>query len=96
MLLPPGPTSKELREAVALLHKETPYNSADGRALSWMDKSPTTHVWVDDGTHLMGSRRVHERAQHPESFHTAEAARLDARPKARWDPEEVHLMAAFE
>ncbi len=54
MLLPPGTTSKELREAVALLHKETLYNFADGRALSGMDKSPPTHAWVDDRTHLMG------------------------------------------
>ncbi len=44
MLLPPGTTSKELREAVALLHKETRYNFADGRALSGMDKSPPTHA----------------------------------------------------
>ncbi|XP_045121996.1 uncharacterized protein LOC123510725 [Portunus trituberculatus] len=40
-----------------------------------------------------GGRRVHERAAHPESFY---AARLRSRTKARWDPEEVHLMAAFE
>ncbi len=39
---------------------------------------------------------MHERALHPESFHSAEAARLDARPKGRWDPEEVRLMADFE
>ena len=43
-----------------------------------------------------GGRRVHERARHPESFHGAEAARLSSRPKARWDPEEVNLMVAFE
>ena len=41
-------------------------------------------------------RRVHERLAHPEAFHLAEDMRLAARPKPRWDPEELTLMVSFE
>lgn len=44
----------------------------------------------------LAGRRVHERRAHPEAFHDAESRRLVDRPKARWDPEEVALMVAFE
>ncbi len=54
LLLPPSPSSKEQREAAALLSKQSLYDSADGRGLSGMDKSPPTHEYVDDGTRLMG------------------------------------------
>ena len=39
---------------------------------------------------------MHERIAHPEVFHHAEDMRLAARPKPRWDPEELALIAAFE
>lgn len=41
-------------------------------------------------------RRVHERHSHPTVYHAAGAERLGTRPKARWDDEEVALMASFE
>ncbi len=41
-------------------------------------------------------RRLHQRKAHSEEFHEAEVQRLAARPKDRWDREEVAVMAAFE
>ena len=42
-------------------------------------------------------RRVHERSQHPQAFHAQEVEALMAGSrKARWDEEELVLMAAFE
>ncbi|MPC32568.1 Retrovirus-related Pol polyprotein from type-2 retrotransposable element R2DM [Portunus trituberculatus] len=42
-------------------------------------------------------RRVHERVQHPSSFHASEAEPLRTeRRRARWDPEELAMMAEYE
>ena len=70
-------------------------NSVLGAAAPGTQDSPTSPICRVSFANYQG-RRVHERAKHPEQFHGAEAARLEARPKARWDPEEVRLMAAFE
>lgn len=40
-------------------------------------------------------QRVHERRAHPETFHTAETARLASLFRASWGPEEVTLMVSY-
>lgn len=59
------------------------------------DHGSTCPVCGRDFASLIG-RRIHERQVHHTSFHAEGAARLAARPKSRWDPEEVHLMAEFK
>ena len=44
---------------------------------------------------LQGMRQ-HFRLAHPDEYHTELAAKVTSRPKKRWDPEEVGLMAVFE
>lgn len=41
-------------------------------------------------------RRVHQRQAHPTECHAAEAERPATRPTARWDQEEMALMATSE
>ncbi|MPC39618.1 hypothetical protein E2C01_033163 [Portunus trituberculatus] len=42
-------------------------------------------------------RRVHERSQHPSVYHETEAAALQVKCwRARWDPEELVMMADYE
>ncbi|MPD01426.1 Retrovirus-related Pol polyprotein from type-1 retrotransposable element R2 [Portunus trituberculatus] len=60
ILLPLGPSAKELEEQVARANNDQLYTTADGRGLSGCGSSPPTHEWVDDGSRLMrGSTYVH-------------------------------------
>ena len=40
--------------------------------------------------------RLHFRKAHPEAFHEGVATSREEIKKARWDPEEIHLMAVRE
>ncbi|MPC35636.1 Retrovirus-related Pol polyprotein from type-2 retrotransposable element R2DM [Portunus trituberculatus] len=60
ILLPPGPSAKEIKEQAARDNEHQLYTSADGRGLSGCGSSPPTHEWVGDGSRLMqGSTYVH-------------------------------------
>ncbi|MPC17779.1 hypothetical protein E2C01_010644 [Portunus trituberculatus] len=56
---------------------------------------PTQRTNIKEG--IAKRRRVHERARHPSQFHAGEAVALKVeRQRARWDPEEIAMMADYE
>ncbi|MPC23289.1 hypothetical protein E2C01_016331 [Portunus trituberculatus] len=57
------------------------------------NRSPTCPTCSRTFANFQG-RRVHEQSQHPSSFHAGEVESLKTeRRKARWDPEELAMMA---
>ncbi|MPC87375.1 hypothetical protein E2C01_082236 [Portunus trituberculatus] len=59
-------------------------------------RSPSSPTCARTFANYQG-RRVHEKSQHPSSFHESEVAALKIEcRKVRWDPEELAMMAEYE